>query len=161
MWCLIVSIPDLCPLSYEILLDIFYPQSELLIADNWLRIKFREHLNIHFDTNITTPTIGLRFRLYSMTYCLYTLGLRQSRAQFFNKTVFMPPKKLRSISPILFKEGVPNMVFGGIPNLVFGCILRWQSVVHHPWVLVTLTLTSDLVSRNCFESGTYLLYYLR
>ena len=29
------------------------------------------------------------------------------------------------------------------------------------WVTVTLNLTSDLVSRNCIESGAYLLYSLR
>ena len=69
--------------------------------------------------------------------------------------------RVGSISPILFKEGIPNLVFGGIPNLVFGCILRWQRVAHHPSVPVALTLTSDLVSRNCFESGAYLLYSLR
>ena len=28
-------------------------------------------------------------------------------------------------------------------------------------VTVTLNLTSDIVSRNCIESGAYLLYYLR
>ena len=49
----------------------------------------------------------------------------------------------------------------GIPHLVCGCILAWKSVAYHPWVPVTLTLTSDLVSRNCFESGAYLLYSLR
>ena len=32
---------------------------------------------------------------------------------------------------------------------------------YHNWVTVTLNLTSDLVSRNCIESGAYLLYSLR
>ena len=36
-----------------------------------------------------------------------------------------------------------------------------ESVAHHLWVPVTLTLTSDLVSRICFESGAYPLYSLR
>ena len=27
------------------------------------------------------------------------------------------------------------------------------SVVYHPWVIMTLTLTSDQVSRICFEAG--------
>ena len=86
--------------------------------------------------------------------------------------VFMPPKELweaysnrtvrpsvlpsrfrvRSISPIFFEVG--------IPNLVCGCILVWQSVAYHFRVTVTLTLTSDLVFRT-IVSGSYLLYYLR
>ena len=40
------------------------------------------------------------------------------------------------------------------------CILDRQSVAYHNWVTVTLNLTSDLVSRNCIESGAYLLYSL-
>ena len=47
-----------------------------------------------------------------------------------------------------------------IPNLVCGCILWWRSVAYHFWVTVTLTLTSDLVSR-IIVSGAYFLYYLR
>ena len=42
--------------------------------------------------------------------------------------------------------------------MVCRCILRCQSVGYHNWVTVTLNLTSDLVSRNCIESGAYLLY---
>ena len=34
-------------------------------------------------------------------------------------------------------------------------------MAYHNWVTVTLNLTSDLVSRNCIESGAYLLYSLR
>ena len=97
-----------------------------------------------------------------------------------NEVIFMPPKELweaysnrtvrpsvspsvcpsvcpsrfrvRSISPIFFEVG--------IPNLVCGCILGWRSVAYHFWVTVTLTLTSDLVFR-IIVSGAYLLYYLR
>ena len=58
---------------------------------------------------------------------------------------------VRSISPIFFEVG--------IPNLVCGCILGWRSVGYHFWVTVTLTLTSDLVFR-IIVSGAYLLYYL-
>ena len=60
--------------------------------------------------------------------------------------------RVRSISPILFEVG--------IPNLVCGYILGWRSVAYHFWVTVTLTLTSDLVFR-IIVSGAYLLYYLR
>ena len=49
----------------------------------------------------------------------------------------------------------------GISNLVCECILGWGSVAYHNWVTVTLNLTSDLVSRNCIESGAYLLYSFR
>ena len=49
----------------------------------------------------------------------------------------------------------------GISNLVCGCILGCRSVAYHNGVTVTLNLTSDLVSRNCIESGAYLLYSLR
>ena len=79
---------------------------------------------------------------------------------------FMPPKELweaysnrtlrpshfhvRSISPIFFEVG--------IPNLVCGCILGWRSVAYHFRVTVTLTFTSDLVFR-IIVSGAYLWYY--
>ena len=33
--------------------------------------------------------------------------------------------------------------------------------MYDDWVTVTLTMTSDLVSRDCIEYGAYLLYYLR
>ena len=47
---------------------------------------------------------------------------------------------VRSISPIFFEVG--------IPNLVCGYILGWRSVASHFRVTVTLTLTSDLVFRT-------------
>ena len=47
----------------------------------------------------------------------------------------------------------------GISNLVCECILGRRSDAYHN--LVTMTLTSDLVSRNCTESGAYLLISLR
>ena len=31
--------------------------------------------------------------------------------------------------------------------------------MYHPWVNVTLTFISDLVSRICIESGAYILFY--
>ena len=58
--------------------------------------------------------------------------------------------RVRSISPIFFEVG--------IPNLVYGYILGWRSVAYH--FRVTVTLTSDLVFR-IIVSGAYLLYYLR
>ena len=60
--------------------------------------------------------------------------------------------RVRSISPIFFEVG--------IPNLVCGYILGWRSVAYHFRVTVTLTLTSDLVS-TIIVSGAYLRYYLR
>ena len=47
--------------------------------------------------------------------------------------------RVRSISPIFFEVG--------IPNLVCGYILGTGSVAYHIRVTVTLTLTSDLVFR--------------
>ena len=60
--------------------------------------------------------------------------------------------RVRSISPIFFEVG--------IPNLVCGYILEWRNVAYHFRVTVTLTLTSDLVF-IIIVSGAYLLYYLR
>ena len=60
--------------------------------------------------------------------------------------------RVRSISPIFFEVG--------IPNLVCGYILGWRSVAYHFRVTVTLTLTSDLVFR-IIVSGAYLLNYMR
>ena len=54
---------------------------------------------------------------------------------------------VRSISPIFFEVG--------IPNLVCGYILGWRSVAYH--FRVTVTLTSDLAFR-IIVSGAYLLY---
>ena len=107
------------------------------------------------------------------------VAMRQSRGGG-GTLIFMPPKELweaysnrtvrpsvrqsvrpsvrpsrfrvRSISPIFFEVG--------IPNLVCGYILGWRSVAYHFRVTVTLTLTSDLVFR-IIVSGAYLLYYLR
>ena len=93
------------------------------------------------------------------------LGVQKSdRIRFW--MLFMPPKELweaysnrtvrpsrfrvRSISPIFFEVG--------IPNLVGGYIMGWGSVAYH--FRVTVTLTSDLVFR-IIVSGAYLLYYLR
>ena len=59
--------------------------------------------------------------------------------------------RVRSISPIFFELG--------IPNLVCGYILGWRSVAYHFRVTVTLTLTSDL-DFIIIMSGAYLLYYL-
>ena len=58
--------------------------------------------------------------------------------------------RVRSISPIFFEVG--------IPNLGCGCILGWRSVAYQ--FGVTVTLTSDLVFR-IIVSGAYLLYFLR
>ena len=49
----------------------------------------------------------------------------------------------------------------GISNLVCECNLGCRSVPYHNWVTVTLNSISDLVSRNCIESGAYLQYSLR
>ena len=93
----------------------------------------------HFRVTVTlTLTPDLVFRIIlSIAYLLYYL-----RSRF----------RVRSISPIFFEVG--------IPNLVCGYILGWRSVAYHFRVTLTLTLTSDLVFR-IIVSGAYLLYYLR
>ena len=149
--------------------------------------------------------------------CISTTHTELNRGSYMSAHVFLCPQRnfgrhivmalsirpsrfrVRSISPIFFEVGIPNLVCGyilgwrsvtyhfrvtvtltsdlvfkiivsgaylilfevGISNLVCGYILGWRSVVYHIWVTVTLNLTSDLVSRNCIESGAYLLYSLR
>ena len=69
--------------------------------------------------------------------------------------------ELWSTSLILFEVGIPNLVCKCIldGNLVCECILElWIVTFHFP---VTVTLTSDLVSRICIKSGAKLLYSLR
>ena len=65
-----------------------------------------------------------------------------------------------STSLTLFKEGIPNLVCKCIldGNSVCECILKWRIVTFH--FLVTVTLTSDLVSRIGTKSGVRLLYSL-
>ena len=65
---------------------------------------------------------------------------------YSNRTVRPSRFRVRSISPIFFEVG--------IPNLVCGYILEWQSVAYHFRVTVTLALTSDLVFR-IIVSGAY------
>ena len=79
-------------------------------------------------------------------------SVSQSVRQSVRPSVRPSRLRVRSISPIFFDIG--------IPNLVCGYILGWRSVAYHFWVTVTLTLTSDLVLR-IIVSGAYLLYYLR
>ena len=79
-------------------------------------------------------------------------SVRQSVCPSVRPSVRPSRFRVRSISPIFFEVG--------IPNLVCGYILVWRSVAYHFRVTVTLTLTSDLVFR-IIVSGAYLLYYLR
>ena len=68
---------------------------------------------------------------------------------------------VRSTSLTFFKVGIPNLVCKCIldGNFVCECILKWQIVsIQFP---VTVTLTSDLVSRMGIKSGAKLLYSLR
>ena len=70
---------------------------------------------------------------------MYHLQVTVTLTSFLNKYIW-------SISLLLFE--------GGIPNLVCECILEWWIVPFH--FQVTVTLTSDLVSRMAIESGTYM-----
>ena len=42
-------------------------------------------------------------------------------------------------------------------NFVFEFL--WEPCTYNNWVTVTLNLTSDLVSRNCIESGAYPIFF--
>ena len=67
--------------------------------------------------------------------------------------------ELWSTSLIFFGVGIPKLVCKCIMdgNLVCECILElWIVLFHFP---VTVTLTSDLVSRICIKSGTILLLF--
>ena len=66
-----------------------------------------------------------------------------------------------STSLTFFKVGIPNLVCKCIldDNMACECILKWRIVTFH--FLVTVTLTSDLVSRIGIKSGAKLLYSLR
>ena len=69
--------------------------------------------------------------------------------------------ELWSTSLIFFEVGIPNLVCNCTldGNLVCECILESRIVpIHFP---VTVTLTSDLVSRVCIKSGAKFLYSLR
>ena len=66
-----------------------------------------------------------------------------------------------STSLTFFKVGIPTLVCKCIldADLVCECILKWRiGTFHFP---VTVTLTSDLVSRIGIKSGAKLLYSLR
>ena len=67
---------------------------------------------------------------------------------YSNRTFRLSRFRVRSISPIFFEVG--------IPNLVCGYILGWGSVAYH--FRVTVTLTSDLVFR-IIVSGAYLILF--
>ena len=69
--------------------------------------------------------------------------------------------ELWSTSLIFFEVGIPNLVCKCIldGNLVCECILELRIVPFR--FLVTVTLTSDLVSRIYIKSDAKLLYFLR
>ena len=69
--------------------------------------------------------------------------------------------ELWSTSLIFFEVGIPNLVCKCIldGNMVCECILELRIVLFH--FPVTVTLTSDIVSRICIKSGAKLLYSLR
>ena len=62
---------------------------------------------------------------------------------------------------IFVEVGIPNLVCKCILDgiLVCECILELRIVPFH--LPITVTLTSDLVSRICIKSGAKLLYSLR
>ena len=91
-----------------------------------------------------------KFPLHFPLHHFFIMPPKELREAYSNRTVRLSRFRVRSISPIFFEVG--------IPNLVCGSILGWRSVAYH--FRVTVTLTSDLVFR-IIVSGAYLLNYLR
>ena len=129
-------------------------------------------LNVNIAADAPVPRSGNNgynvFSLYkALAYMPYTVGTFWVRG-LFACWVIMPPKELweaysnRTVRPSCFQVRSISPIFfeAGIPNLVCGYILGWRSVAYHFRVTVTLTFTSDLVFR-IIVSRAYLLYYLR
>ena len=107
---------------------------------------------IFFKVGIPNLVCGCIFRWQSVAYHFWVTVTLTLTSDLVFIVIKCPSVPLRvwCISPIFFEVG--------IPNLVCGCIFGWRSVAFHFWV--TVTLTSDLVSR-IIVSRAYLLYYLR
>ena len=135
-------------------INVFMPLSIMQLLSVPFKCKIIYLLNYYF--RIFKPILGLLFEHTLIIFFLYTpysnRTVRPSFCPSVPQSVRPSRCRVRSISPILFEVG--------IPNLVCECILGWRSVVCHFLVTVTLTLTSDLVFR-IIMSGAYLLYYLR
>ena len=80
---------------------------------------------------------------------------------YYRLLIFMTPKQLweaysNHTVPLTVRPSVPlrvrciSPIFSevGIQNLVCGCIMEWGSIAYHYQVIVTMTLTSDLVLRK-------------
>ena len=129
--------------------------------------NFGRHIVIAQSVRVSVcPSVPLRVRCISPRFfevgipnlvCGYILGWR-SVAYHFPVTVTLT-------SDLVFRI----IVSGAYP--LYYLRLEFQiwsvdascddSVAYHNWVTGTLNLTSDLVSRNCIESGAYLLYSFR
>ena len=143
-------------------------QSELPLPIPWNQSDLRCTFRIYFD-NVTLTLLNVM--LTSQKPCQLVIAAKQIVINEVMLLFLCPQRnfgrhivialsvrpsvcpsrfRVRSISPIFFEVG--------IPNLVCGYILGWGSVAYH--FRVTVTLTSDLVFR-IIVSGAYLLYYLR
>ena len=114
-----------------------------------------------------------------MTYWLYTLGLRQSRAHFFMKTVFYAPKGTfgagggggRKVIALPIPPSVHQSVRPASCPVHISYILWGRNFKFGVWMHIEIAkclvifsghygLDLDLVFR-IIVSGAYLLYYLR
>ena len=107
-----------------------------------------------------------------MTYCLYTLGLQQSRAHFLIKLFSMPPKELweaysnhtanpavhPSVRPASCPVHISYILWGR--NFKFGVWMHIEIAKNLVIFSDHFDLDLDLVFR-IIVSGAYLLYYLR
>ena len=107
------------------------------------RVPFKGHCDLKLDLDLIIRIIFLDPR--KTRPCLterLLMGAKES-----NQT----KNHIWSISILLFEVG--------IPNFVCECILEWRIYPFH--FPVSVTLTSDLVSRIGIKSGALLLYSLR
>ena len=126
---------------------------------SWVRCGTCLYRFLIFALLLTLHNLKYRLDIFQTYKCCFTFLCPQRNfgrhiviALSVRQSVRPSRFRVRSISPIFFEVG--------IPNLVCGYILGWWTVAYHFWVTVTLNLTSDLVFK-IIVSGAYLLYYLR
>ena len=157
MWCLIVSITDLCHLSF---LEIQTPVTLLNVSFNsgkkwicYIMQWYTDAYSILPGSCLLRPPPHIH-NLDSHAWIQKILSERVKLWRVFSVLFFMPPKELwetysnHTVCPsvplsVLLRVWCISLIFFevGILNLVCGCILRWQSVTHHfgslwPWPLI-------------------------
>ena len=131
------------------ILEIFHPWERQIVSST---PEERCDLDLHYFLKCTVSIFRFFMPPKELWEAYSNRTVRPSVSPSVRPSVRPSRFRVRSISPIFFEVG--------IPNLVCGYILGWRSVAYHFRVTATLTLTSDLVF-IIIVSGVYLLYYLR